>query len=82
MDRRKSLKLIATGAIAGGAIATGCKPGEEKPKEVKPAEPTFALDRNAEELRYEKSLLAQEKFFSDHEMATLTVLGDIIIPKD
>lgn len=82
MDRRKSLKLIATGAIAGGAIATGCKPGEEKGKEVKPAEPTFALDRYAEELKYEKSLLAQEKFFTEHEMATITALGDIIIPKD
>lgn len=82
MDRRKSLKLIATGAIAGGAIATGCAPGEEKPKEAKSTEPTFALDRSPDELIYEKKLLAQEKFFSEHEMATITVLADIIIPKD
>jgi hypothetical protein len=83
MDRRKSLKLIATSALAGGAIATGCKPGEEKKDEAKAAgEPKFNLDRNAEELAYEKSLLAQGKFFSDHEIATITVLADIIIPKD
>jgi len=82
MDRRKSLKLIATGAIAGGTIATGCTTGEEKAKEVKSAEPVFALDRSPDELVYEKKLLAQEKFFSEHEMSTITVLADIIIPKD
>lgn len=82
MDRRKSLKLIATSALAGGALATGCKPGEEEKKEDVKAEPKFNLDRNAEELAYEKKLLAEEKFFTDHEMATITVLGDIIIPKD
>src|SRR5262249_785755 len=32
--------------------------------------------------KHEKELLAQGKFFTDHEMATITVLGDIIIPKD
>jgi hypothetical protein len=26
--------------------------------------------------------LAKEKFFTDHEMATITILADIIIPKD
>lgn len=82
MDRRKSLKLIATGAIAGGAIATGCTTGEEKPKEVKSDKPEFALDRSPDELKYERKLLAQEKVFSEHEMATITVLADIIIPKD
>ena len=82
MDRRKSLKLIATGAIAGGAIATGCTTGEEKAKEVKSAEPVFTLDRSPDELIYEKKLLAQEKVFSEHEMATITVLADIIIPKE
>ncbi|MGN6291355.1 MAG: gluconate 2-dehydrogenase subunit 3 family protein [Chitinophagaceae bacterium] len=82
MDRRKSLKLIATGAIAGGAIATGCTTGDEKAKETKATEPTFNLDRSPDELVYEKKLLAQEKFFSEHEMSTITVLADIIIPKD
>ncbi|HRO70029.1 MAG TPA: gluconate 2-dehydrogenase subunit 3 family protein, partial [Chitinophagaceae bacterium] len=40
------------------------------------------IDRNAEEMAYEKKLLEQGKFFTAHEMATITVMGDIIIPKD
>jgi hypothetical protein len=82
MDRRKSLKLIATGALAGGAVAAGCNTDDKNVADVKTGEPTFALDRNAEEIKNEKAILAQGKFFSDHEMATITVLADIIIPKD
>jgi gluconate 2-dehydrogenase gamma chain len=80
MDRRKSLKLIATGAIAAPVIVSGCKTDDKKPDLKK--EPQFALDRNADELKYEKELLAKGNFFTDHEMATITVLADIIIPKD
>ncbi len=82
MDRRKSLKLIATGAVAVPAVIAGCKPDDKKAEEVKPKEADFPIHRNAEEMKYEKSVIAQGKFFSDHEMATITVLGDIIIPKD
>ncbi|RYY58222.1 MAG: gluconate 2-dehydrogenase subunit 3 family protein [Chitinophagaceae bacterium] len=81
MDRRKSLKLIATGAIATGAAAIGCNTPDGK-TEVKATEPQFTVDRYAEELAYEKAVLAKGKFFSDHELATITVLADIIIPKD
>src|SRR5215510_11177869 len=79
MDRRKLIKLITTGAVAAPVVLAGCK--EEEKKEVA-KEPQFNLDRNKEELEYEKSLLAKGKFFTDHEMATITVLADIIIPKD
>jgi gluconate 2-dehydrogenase gamma chain len=82
MDRRKSLKLIATGAVAMPAVLTGCKTDDKKPEEIKKGEPEFALDRYPEEIKHEKAILAQGRFFSDHEMATITVLGDIIIPKD
>jgi gluconate 2-dehydrogenase gamma chain len=81
MDRRKSLKLIATGAIAGTAAVAGCKTDDKK-KTEEVADPKFNLDRNPDELKYEKELLAKEKFFTDHEMATITILADIIIPKD
>lgn len=81
MDRRKSLKLIATGAIAVPAVISGCTP-EEKKKEIAGSEPQFNLDRNPDELKYEKKLLAEENFFTAHEMATITILTDIIIPKD
>jgi gluconate 2-dehydrogenase gamma chain len=82
MDRRKSLKLIATGAIAVPAVVAGCKTGDDKKEEVKVEEPKFNLDRNPDELKREKELLAKGKFFTDHEFATITVLADIIIPKD
>ena len=81
MDRRESLKLLATGAIAVPAVIAGCAPDEKKAKESG-SEPTFNLDRNADELKSEKKLLAMDKFFTEHEMATITVLADIIIPKD
>ena len=38
-------------------------------------------DRQPIEMERDKKLNA-EKFFTPHEMATITVLGDIIIPKD
>lgn len=81
MDRRQSLKLIATGAVAVPAVIAGCKPDDKKAVE-KPVDATIGIDRNAEEMDREKKLLAQGKFFTGHEMATITVLGDIIIPKD
>lgn len=80
MDRRKSLKLLATGAFAAPAVIEGCTANNKK-AEVS-AEPVFNLDRNPAELKYEKELLAKEKFFTAEEMATITILGDIIIPKD
>lgn len=80
MDRRKSLKLIATGALAGSALASGCVSGDNKPG-IAP-EPKFNLDRNPDELKNEKRLLAMDRFFSEHELATITVLSDLIIPAD
>jgi gluconate 2-dehydrogenase gamma chain len=38
--------------------------------------------RMEEEDNYLKKLNEGDKFFTDHEMATITVLEDIIIPKD
>ena len=80
MDRRKLIKLITTGTIAAPVVLAGCK--DEDKKEVVAKEPQFHLDRNKDELEYEKSILAKGKFFTDHEIATITVLADIIIPKD
>jgi gluconate 2-dehydrogenase gamma chain len=80
MDRRKLIKLITTGTIAVPAVIAGCKEEDKKPEAANA--PQFNLDRTKEELAHEKSLLASGKFFTDHEMATITVLADIIIPKD
>lgn len=78
MDRRSSLKLIATGALAAPVVITGCDTDANKSAK----EPTFALDRNPDELAHEKKLIAEGPFFTAAEMATITALADIIIPKD
>src|SRR5690242_10045831 len=80
MDRRKLIKLITTGTIAAPAVLAGCKEETKKPEVAK--EPEFHLDRNKDEVEHEKTVLAKGKFFTDHEMATITLLADIIIPKD
>ncbi|HEX7904631.1 MAG TPA: gluconate 2-dehydrogenase subunit 3 family protein [Chitinophagaceae bacterium] len=83
MDRRKSLKLIVTGAVAAPVVIAGCNTEDKKTgTAAKPGEPVFNLDRSPDEIKYEKELLAKDKFFTEHEMATITVLADIIIPKD
>ncbi|HJS55801.1 MAG TPA: gluconate 2-dehydrogenase subunit 3 family protein [Chitinophagaceae bacterium] len=81
MKRRESLKLIVTGAVAVPAVVAGCNP-EDKKTEVAVTDPEFNLDRNPAEIENEKRLLAMDKFFTEHEMATIAVLSDIIIPAD
>ena len=80
MDRRKSLKIIFTGAVAVPAVIAGCT-DDIKTVSAK-AEPVFTIDRNPAEIENEKRLLAMDKFFTDHEMATIAILSDIIIPAD
>jgi gluconate 2-dehydrogenase gamma chain len=77
MDRRKYLKTLAVGTIGTGVLLQSCEP-EKKEAEILQA-PT--IDRTPEELAYHKKVMG-EKFFDDHEMQTIRVLADIIIPKD
>lgn len=84
MDRRKSIKTLIIGGISTSVIAEACKSGENKPattKEVVKDTPGTTINRMAEEKLYEKKVLG-ETFFTAEEMATITILGDIIIPKD
>lgn len=81
MDRRKSLKAIAVGTLSASVLLDACKTGNKKESDVKAAESAFTLDRAEEEKKREKELLATT-FFTPHEMATITMLADIIIPRD
>lgn len=81
MDRRKSLKALAVGTLGGAALLNACKTGEKKEAANRSLADGFTLDRQPEELeQYEK--VVSTTFFNAHEMATITVLADIIIPKD
>jgi hypothetical protein len=78
MDRRESLKRLALGT-AGAGLLVQCEPKTDKPAAEAPAAAT--IDRTPDELARDQKLQA-EKFFDEHEMKTIGVLSDIIIPKD
>lgn len=80
MNRRESLKTIAVGTLAAGLVLESCK---EKVAEQKVAatQEDFNLDRQPEEIEHYNEVVSKT-FFTEHEMATITILGDIIIPKD
>lgn len=80
MNRRETLKAIGLGTVTTGLLLNGCKPGEHTTET--PAAPVKAgPGRLATEIDRENKILA-DKYFTDHEMATITILADIIIPKD
>ena len=78
MDRRKYLKTLAAGSVGAGLLFQSCE--TDKPQETQ-SRPTPTIDRTPAELAREEKLRA-EKFFNEHEMATIAILVDIIIPKD
>ncbi len=85
MDRRKSIKTLVIGGISIGAIAEACKQHENSP--VAPASTekemiVSGINRMKEELAYEKMIDAEPAFFTPEEMASITILSNIIIPKD
>ncbi len=80
MKRRDSIKAILVGTVASSVLVDACKSADEKNKPVETA-PSSTIDRIKEEAELEAKLDA-ETFFSEHEMATIAVLSDIIIPKD
>lgn len=78
MDRRKYLKTLALGTVSTGVLLESCSP-EAKPVASTIPAPTY--DRTPEELAYYNKIMS-EKFFDEHEMKTISILADIIIPKD
>lgn len=82
MDRRKYLKTLALGTVSTGVILESCTPGEkEAANNVAALEAGAGPDRSPKEMERYKKIMA-ETFFDEHEMKTITVLSDIIIPKD
>jgi hypothetical protein len=81
MKRRESIKALVIGTVTGGVLLEACDTDEKKPVPEAVTEKSDHPDRMAEEIPYNKAL-QDAKFFTDHEIATITVLADIIIPKD
>jgi len=94
MDRRETIKTLIVGSFASSFVLTGCNPEHMEPGAVSEADvdmgkhlgidlkaPGHGYGRTpAEEIRDE--MLFSQTFFNDHEMATIAVLADIIIPAD
>lgn len=88
MDRRQSLKALVVGTVSTGVLLDACKTVDNKPVDKAVASATtnegggvVGLDRQPEEIAHYKEVTSKT-FFTEHEMATITVLADIIIPKD
>ncbi len=82
MNRRDSLKAIGLTTFSTALLLDACKPSAEKTNEtVAATTPGDVAGREPFELKRDKQLQA-ETYFTKPEMATITVLADIIIPKD
>lgn len=76
MNRRDSLKAIGMAGLTT-VLIDACKPG------TKPDTETAADTAGRQPFETDRDkLLQQKKFFDAHEMATITILVDMIIPKD
>jgi gluconate 2-dehydrogenase gamma chain len=80
MDRRKSIKALLIGTAGSGVFVEACKTADKKA--IASSQDIMFDTRMQEEKDYFEKLGKEPNFFNAHEMATITVLGDIIIPKD
>jgi hypothetical protein len=81
MNRRDSLKAIGLTAVSTAVLLEACKQPENTGDKPIPQETKAEAGREQWEIDRDKELKA-ETYFTKHEMATITVLADIIIPKD
>ncbi len=83
MDRRKYLKTLGVTAVTAGVLVDACKTGtKENNSTTATTESTSTIDRMPEEKAHEEEIKNEPKFFTSDEFATITILADIIIPKD
>jgi hypothetical protein len=82
MNRRDSIKALGLTALSTTLLIEACKQPETN-TEVAAAQKETAKEAGREQWEMERDKkLNSETFFTKHEMATITVLADIIIPKD
>ncbi len=81
MDRRTSLKAIAVGSLGVSALLAPACADKETAEGKKTAGNPEGYGRTPEEAKRDAEL-REETFFTAEEMATITVLCDIIIPAD
>jgi len=78
MDRRDTIKSMLVGSIAGGFILTACQPDADEHKKTEAASDD-QYGRTDKEKAHDLQVLG-EAFFNEHEIATVAVLCDLILP--
>ncbi len=82
MKRRELIKVLGVTTIGASVLLESCKTGARQSANIKEASGLGLVDgREPFEIERIKKL-ESEQFFDKHEMLTITVLADIIIPKD
>jgi len=80
MNRRDSLKALGLAAAGGALLLDGCGPQTKVGKETAAGAEKLPGVQDWEHTRNGK--LSGETFFTEHELATIGVLADIILPAD
>lgn len=81
MNRRESLRALGLLATGAGVLTTACN-GESAHEARIIAETSDKLSGVTDWEHERTQKLREERFFTAHEMATIAVLADIIIPED
>ena len=81
MDRRKSIKALLIGTASTAVLIESCNTKDGKPVVAAEVKKLDEDDRMPEEKAMNKKL-KDDRFFSAEEMTTITILADIIMPKD
>jgi len=84
MDRRESLKAIVLTTVSSAFLLESC---DSKTEEQTVAEVVKTPDADSKAGRMKEEIerlkkVKSENFFTKHELATITILADIIIPED
>ena len=79
MDRRESIKSMVLASLAGGLALQSCKPDLETPAPVA-SRPEDGVKWRTEAENAGIEAVKEGEFLNEHELATLTVLCDLILP--
>ena len=82
MNRRESLRALGLTTLSTALLLDACKTGTDKTANVIDK---ANVDSTAGLQQFEIDRLKRinsEKFFTEHELSTITILADMIIPKD
>ncbi len=80
MNRRDTLKSLILGSVATGFALHGCSPKASTSNELPVSNDAPLYGRTESEKLRDKKLF-EATFFNEHELLTIAVLCDIILPK-